>query len=90
MGTHPEFLHLGRVKSTWLSADKYSATRSQDSSVLASEMQSMRNMELLGRVCTALGISLVLTLLLFVLYQDDAPQGQSATMSQATVAIETP
>ena len=34
----------------------------------------MRNMELLGRVCAALGISLVLTLLLLVLYQDDAQQ----------------
>jgi hypothetical protein len=52
-------------------------------------MQSMRIMELLGRVCAALGISLVLTLLLLVLYQDDVQQGQSATMTQATVAIET-
>jgi hypothetical protein len=49
----------------------------------------MRNMELLGRVCAALGISLVLTLLLLVLYQDDVQQGQSATMTQSTVAIET-
>lgn len=31
-------------------------------------------MELLGRVLAALGISLVLTLLLLVLYQDDAQQ----------------
>jgi len=49
----------------------------------------MRNMELLGRVCVALGISLVLTLLLLVLYQDDTQQDQAATMNQATVAIET-
>lgn len=33
------------------------------------------NMELLGRVFAAVGISLVLTLLLLVLYQDD-PQAQ--------------
>ena len=31
-------------------------------------------MELLGRVLAALGISLVLTLLLLVLYQDDGQQ----------------
>ena len=31
-------------------------------------------MELLGRVATAIGISLVLTLLLLVLYQDDSAQ----------------
>jgi hypothetical protein len=49
----------------------------------------MRNMELLGRVCAALGISLVLTLLLLVLYQDDAQQVQSVTNTQGTVAIET-
>ena len=46
-------------------------------------------MELLGRVCAALGISLVLTLLLLVLYQDDSQQGQTATITQATAAIET-
>jgi hypothetical protein len=40
------------------------------------------NMELLGRVFAALGISLVLTLLLLVLYQDD-PQAQT-TRSAAT------
>ena len=67
-------------------ADKTSAIGSPDSSVLASEMQSVRNMELLGRVCAALGISLVLTLLLLVLYQDDGQQGQSATLTQATAA----
>jgi len=37
-------------------------------------MHWMRNMELLGRVLAALGISLVLTLLLLVLYQDDGQQ----------------
>jgi hypothetical protein len=34
----------------------------------------MMRMELLGRVLVALGISLVLTLLLLVLYQDDGQQ----------------
>lgn len=51
-------------------------------------MQLKRNMELLGRVCAALGISLVLTLLLLVLYQDDAPQGPTVTMTQTSVAID--
>ena len=49
----------------------------------------MRNMELLGRLGVALGISLVLTLLLLVLYQDDAQQAQSAAITPAIVAIET-
>ena len=49
-------------------------------------------MELLGRVCTALGISLVLTLLLLVLYQDD-PQAQMerpqpAAMTQVSAGVE--
>jgi hypothetical protein len=47
-------------------------------------------MELLGRVCTALGISLVLTLLLLVLYQDD-PQAQMpgpATMTRVSAGVE--
>lgn len=45
------------------------------------------SMELFGRLCAALGISLVLTLLLLVLYQDDA-QGQAgpAAMTQAATA----
>ena len=38
-GARQEFLHLDSVKSTRLSADKGSATRTPDSSVLASEMQ---------------------------------------------------
>ena len=47
-------------------------------------------MELLGRVCAALGISLVLTLLLLVLYQDD-PQAQMpepSTMTQVSASVE--
>ena len=47
-------------------------------------------MELLGRVFAALGISLVLTLLLLVLYQDD-PQAQMAdspTMTQVSAGVE--
>jgi hypothetical protein len=42
-------------------------------------------MELLGRACAAIGISLVLTLLLLVLYQDDAAQmqPQAAAITQA-------
>lgn len=47
-------------------------------------------MELLGRLGAAIGISLVLTLLLLVLYQDDGPQMQdqpsSITISQAAAA----
>ena len=52
------------------------------------------NMELLGRVFAALGISLVLTLLLLVLYQDDS-QAQvtgtpaTAAISQTSVAAAT-
>jgi hypothetical protein len=51
------------------------------------------NMELLGRVFAALGISLVLTLLLLVLYQDD-PQAQvpgttAAVISHRSVATAT-
>jgi len=36
-------------------------------------MQSLQTMELLRRVAAAVGISLVLTLLLMALYQDDGP-----------------
>jgi hypothetical protein len=48
------------------------------------------NMELLGRVFAAVGISLVLTLLLLVLYQDD-PQAQMQgpqTMTQMSAGVE--
>ena len=46
------------------------------------------NMELLGRVFAALGISLVLTLLLLVLYQDD-PQAQmtGSAATQVTAGV---
>jgi hypothetical protein len=44
-------------------------------------------MELLGRLGVALGISLVLTLLLLVLYQDDGSAMQpDPAMTQATTA----
>lgn len=39
----------------------------------ARNMQRAQTMELLGRVAAALVISLVLTLLMMALYQDDAP-----------------
>ena len=42
------------------------------------------SMELLGRVATALGISLLLTLLLLVLYQDDQTQDLPAAVTQAS------
>ena len=45
--------------------------------------------ELLGRLGVAIGISLVLTLLLLVLYQDDATQLQQSEtngMTQASTA----
>ncbi len=47
-------------------------------------------MELLGRVFTALGISLVLTLLLLVLYQDDsqAQMPEPAAMTQVSTGTE--
>jgi len=40
-------------------------------------------MELLGRLAAVVGISLVLTLLLLVLYQDDAAQAQEPGPSTA-------
>jgi len=46
-------------------------------------------MELLGRACAAIGISLVLTLLLLVLYQDDSSaqmQPDPASITQAVNA----
>ena len=45
-------------------------------------------MELLGRVCAALGISLVLTLLLLVLYQDDSQQQGPAPMTQVSTGAD--
>jgi hypothetical protein len=49
------------------------------------------NMELLGRIFAAVGISLVLTLLLLVLYQDD-PQAQvpGSTTTAAVTISQTP
>ena len=44
-------------------------------------------MELLGRLFAALGISLVLTLLLLVLYQDDPQAQMPGTATTAAVAI---
>ena len=44
------------------------------------------NMELFGRVLAALGISLVLTLLLLVLYQDDGQAAQPAVPAAITQA----
>jgi hypothetical protein len=52
--------------------------------MLALDMHQPASMELLGRVCAALGISLVLTLLLLMLYQDD---GQGAQGPQEPLAI---
>ena len=46
----------------------------------------MTNMELLGRVLAAFGISLVLTLLLLVLYQDDSQAAQPAAPAAITQA----
>jgi hypothetical protein len=43
-------------------------------------------MELLGRVATAIGISLVLTLLMLVLYQDDGAQLQQEPASVSQTA----
>ena len=51
-------------------------------------MHQWMNMELLGRVAAALGISLILTLLLLVLYQDDGQQQGSATMTQISTAAD--
>jgi hypothetical protein len=49
----------------------------------------MGMMELLGRLGVAIGISLVLTMLMLVLYQDDSAQTlqpELATISQASGA----
>lgn len=48
-------------------------------------------MELLGRVFAALGISLVLTLLLLVLYQDDSQaQMTGSAATQVTAGVVEP
>jgi hypothetical protein len=46
-------------------------------------MHSAPTMELLGRIATAMGISLVLTILMMALYQDDAPRGAAGTQVSA-------
>ena len=48
------------------------------------------NMELLGRVLAALGISLVLTLLLLVLYQDDSQAAQQPAVPAAITQAAAP
>ena len=50
-------------------------------------------MELLGRLCVALGISLVLTALLVVLYQDvpqEPVQAQAPAITQTASGAATP
>ena len=46
-------------------------------------------MEFVGRIATALGISLILTLLLLLLYQDDGLQGVPSAMTQAAPVVTT-
>ena len=96
MGSRQEFFHPNSVKSTRLSADKSLCHSLAGLNRLGKRNAVMRNMELLGRACAALGISLVLTLLLLVLYQDDPQQTQvqpaSASITQASttaVAVDT-
>lgn len=48
-------------------------------------MQNAHSMELLGRIAVAFGISLVLTLLLLLIYQDDSAQAANGP-SSATIA----
>jgi hypothetical protein len=48
------------------------------------------SMELLGRLGAALGISLVLTLLLLVLYQDDGQRPEPVPVTQAGSAPALP
>lgn len=47
-------------------------------------------MDLLGRICAVVGISLVLTLLLLVLYQDDQSQGPEPPQPAITQATAAP
>jgi len=49
-------------------------------------MQNTKSMELLGRIAAAMGISLVLTILMMALYQDDAPRSAQAQLEPATIA----
>ena len=43
-------------------------------------------MELLGRIAAAMGISLVLTILMMALYQDDAPGRGVQVQGSTTIA----
>ena len=47
-------------------------------------------MELLGRLAAVVGISLVLTLLLLVLYQDDSAAANMEPMPTITAAVSAP
>lgn len=47
-------------------------------------------MELLGRLGVAIGISLVLTLLMLVLYQDDSAQTMQPEITTITQATASP
>jgi hypothetical protein len=50
-------------------------------------MQNTKSMELLGRIAAAMGISLVLTILMMALYQDDAPsRSAQAQLEPSTIA----
>lgn len=54
-------------------------------------MHYWRGMDLLSRLGAVIGISLVLTLLLLVLYQDDSTQQfqpESTTITQTAAAID--
>jgi hypothetical protein len=46
-------------------------------------------MEFVGRIATALGISLILTLLLLALYQDDAVDGVDGGQVTNSALVET-
>ena len=53
----------------------------------ARNMQNTKSMELLGRIAAAMGISLVLTILMMALYQDDAPsRSAQAQLEPTTIA----
>jgi hypothetical protein len=47
-------------------------------------------MDLLGRLCAVVGISLVLTLLLLVLYQDDGASANSIEQGTSITAAAAP
>jgi hypothetical protein len=49
-----------------------------------------KGMDLLGRLCAVIGISLVLTLLLLVLYQDDSISANMEAMPTITAVATAP